>query len=372
MKIRHIKLAVVLFLILLVSCKGRDEGRMIHLSTWDHEKYGTLHVKYLKRSKTIQNYPCRRGKVRFHNNGRILSFKTTDEVMLDQEMVPSGSRIYMYPVGTPEYVNLSADTEVQGYQISNRNRMIPWHMSLYCGGELRSFRSVTDIEIDGIPCSYKQNIELFPDGSLMSCHLSRGIQGQESRFQAGSRIMMDRQGNPLAYSFPENQAANRLLNIEERLSEPLVRAYDKRLNGRLDSARRIIRPMQDKDFRNPLIHYELARIKRHRFIGGAEQSIQNMLFSSSHTWVDQYNVILAFFHAESLLFAVQNNNKVAEKDRIYDDYYDAIREFERVLELKPDYHAARLHLVDMYSHLTADLGGGQGKSDSTCEEINEV
>ena len=69
------------------------------------------------------------------------------------------------------------------------------------------------------------------------------------------------------------------------------------------------------------------------------------------------------------MFAVQNNNKVAEKDRIYDDYYDAIREFERVLELKPDYHAARLHLVDMYSHLTADLGGDREKATAHAKEL---
>ena len=366
---RHAKIPVILFLILLISCKGGDKGRMMHLGTWDHEKYGTLHVKFLKKSKTLQNYPCKRGKVRFHNNGQILSFKTTDQVSLDQGMVPSGSRIYMYPGGTPENVFLSADTEVQGYQISSRNRMLPWQLSLYCGGELRNFRSAIDLEIDGIPCSHRQDIELYPDGRLLSCHLSRGIQGKDNNFPAGSRIMMDRHGVPHPYSFPEHQAVSRLLNIEEHLSDPLVRAYEARLNGKLDSARKIVHPLQDKDYRNPLVHYELARIKRHRFIGGGKGTLESILYSSRHTWVDPYNVILAFFHAESLIFAIRNNIKAAEEDRVADYYYRAIERFEWVLELKPDYHAARMHLVDIYSHLPDNLGGDREKAEAHAKEL---
>jgi tetratricopeptide (TPR) repeat protein len=369
MKMRHAKILLMLFLILLISCKGGDKGRMIHLGTWDHEKYGTLHVKFLKKSKTLQNYPCKRGKVRFHNNGQILSFKTTGEVSLDQGMVPSGSRIYTYPGGKPEYVYLSTDTEFQGYKVSSRSRMLSWQLSLYCGGELRSFRSAVDLEIDGIPCSHKQGIELYPDGSLMSCHLSRAIPGKDNKYTAGTRIMMDMDGAPHSYSFPQNQAVSRLLNIEEHLSEPLVRAYEARLNGRLDSARSIARLLQDKDYRNPLIHYELARIKRHRFIGGGKQTLENMLYSSRHTWVDQYNVILAFFHAESLLFAVRNNIKAAEEYRVTDYYYEAINRFEKVLEMKPDYHAARLHLVDLYSHLPDNQGGDREKAEAHAKEL---
>ena len=359
----------MLFVILLISCKGGDKGRMIHLGTWDHEKYGTLHVKFLKKSKTLQNYPCKQGKVRFHNNGQILSFKTTGEVNLDQGMVPSGSRIYTYPGGKPEYVFLSADTEFQGYKVSSRSRMLSWHLSLYCGGELLSFRSAVDLEIDGIPCSHKQGIELYPDGSLMSCHLSRVIPGKDNKYMAGTRIMMDRDGAPHSYSFPQHQAVIRLLNIEEHLSEPLFRAYETRLNGKLDSAQKIIRPLQDKDYRNPLIHYELARIKRHRFMGGGKQTLENMLYSSRHTWVDQYNVILAFFHAESLLFAVRNSIKAAEEYRVADFYYEAINGFETVLEMKPDYHAARLHLIDMYSHLPDNQGGDKEKAEAHAREL---
>ena len=369
MKMRHAKILLILFLILLISCKGGDKGRMIHLGTWDHEKYGTVHVKFLKKSKTLQNYPCKRGKVRFHNNGQILSFKTTGEVSLDQGMVPSGSRIYTYPGGKPENVYLSTDTEIRGYKVSSRSRMLSWHLSLYCGGELLSFRSAVDLEIDSIPCSHKQRIELYPDGSLMSCHLSRAIPGKDNKYTAGTRIMMDRNGAPHSYSFPQHQAVSRLLNIEENLSEPLVRAYKARLNGRPDSALSIARPLQDMDYRNPLIHYELARIKRHRFIGGGKQTLENMLYSSRHTWVDQYNVILAFFHAESLLFAVRNNIKAAEEYRVADFYYEAINRFETVLEMKPDYHAARLHLVDLYSHLQDNQGGDREKAEAHAKEL---
>lgn len=118
-----------------------------------------------------------------------------------------------------------------------------------------------------------------------------------------------------------------------------------------------------------MIHYELARIKRHCMIGGADENIYSYLGSANRTWVDPYNVILAFFNAESHLFVEENKGKLKEEHRHDNFYFSAIEGFESVLEMKPDYHAARLHLVDIYSHLPEDLGGDRQKAEMHATEL---
>ena len=369
MIMRLAKRLAVLFFIFLISCQGAEDDGMVHFGTFQHEKYFRITVKYLKESTTIQGYPCKRGKVRFHFNDSLMSFRSTDEISLDHGSIPAGSRFYMYYTGTPEYILLSAGTEIQGYKISSRNSMLQCQLRFYNGGELWRFRPAADVEIDGIHCSHKQAVELYPDGSLMSCFLARDVQGMDHHFPAGSRILMSEEGIMQPYSFPIQMAITRLMNIDEYFSEPIVYAYHKRMEGKVDSSRKILRPLQNEYYNNPMYHYELARIKRHRMAGDADEKLNNFLFSASHTWVDPYNVIMAFFHAESMLFAEKNKGKLKEEDRHDNFYFSAIDGFEKVLEMKPDYHAARLHLVDIYSHLPGDLGGDSEKAKMHTREL---
>ena len=260
---------------------------------------------------------------------------------------------------------LSADAEIQGYNISSRKSMQGFHLRFYNGGELWKFRPAADVEIDGILCSHEHDIELYPDGSLMSCHLARDIQAEDQHFPSGTRIMLDDAGDTHPYSFPIQMAITRLLNIEEHFSEPLVYAYHKRMEGKVDSAQNIFG--SNRNDRNPMVFYELARIKRHRMIGGADKNLYSYMSSADRTWVDPYNVIMAFFSAESKLFVEENKGKLRKEHRNDNFYLSAIEGFESVLEMKPDYHAARLHLVDIYSHLPENLGGSKEKAESACQ-----
>jgi len=357
----------LLTIILFLSCRCADDSGVVHFGTFHSDKYYRVTVKYLKEPTFIQDYPCKRGKVRFHFNDSLLSFRSTAEIMLDHGSIPARSRIYLYNNGTPENILLSADTEIHGYEISGKNRMQGFQLSYYNGGELWKFRPVYDEEIDGILCSHKHDIELYPDGSLMTCFLAGDIQGKEHYFPAGTRILMDSEGNIHPYTFPIQVAITRLLNIEEHFSEPLIYAYNKRMEGKVDSVRNIFR--SNRNDRNPMIHYESARIKRHRMIGGADEDIYSYLNSSSRSWVDPYNVILAFFSAESQLFVEKNKGKLREEHRNDNFYFSAIDGFESVIEMKPDYHAARLHLVDLYSHLSDDLGGDREKAEMHALEL---
>ena len=320
----------LLTVIMLIFCRCADDSGVIHYGTFHSNKYYRVTVKYLTASTTVQGYPCKRGKVRFHFNDSLLSFCSTADINLDHGSIPAGSRFYLYNNGRPENIYLSADTKIQGYGISGKKSMQGSQLSFYNGRELWKFRPVADVEIDGILCSYKDEIELYPDGSLMNCHLAGDI-------QAGTRILLDKEGNMHPYSFPIQVAITRLMNIEEHFSAPLVNAYHKRIEGKLDSARLIVRSLHND--RNPMIHYEFARIKRQRMIGGADDNIYNFLNSADRTWVDPYNVILAFFSAESKLFVEENKEKLREEHRNDNFYIHAINGFESVLEMKPQLHS---------------------------------
>jgi tetratricopeptide (TPR) repeat protein len=240
-------------------------------------------------------------------------------------------------------------------------------LGFYNGGELRKFRPMTDLEIDGIHCSHEEYIELYPDGRLMCCRVTRDVREGDQQFPAGSRILKDENGHTHLYSFPIHEATVRLMNIEEDFSEPLLYAYRKRMEGKADSARDTFQPGQQD--RNPMNHYESARIKRHCMIGGREESLNSYLYSANRTQRGDYNVITAFFHAESMLFVERNKQKLREDLRENNFYNPAINGFERVLEMKPDYHAARLHLVDIYSHIPEEQGGDREKAEMHAAEL---
>jgi len=357
----------ILTLILFLSYRCSDDSGVVHFGTFHSNKYYRVTVKYMKEPTTIQGYPCKRGKVRYHFNDSLLSFRSTAKINLDYGSIPAGSRIYLYDNGTPENILLSADTEIQGHRISGKKSMYGYQLSFYNGGELWKFRPVSDEEIDGILCNHKREIELYPDGSLMTCLLAGEIHDRDLHFPAGTQLLLDEEGNMHYYSFPIHTAITRLMNIEEHFSEPLIYAYHKRMEGKVDSVQNIFR--SNRNDRNPLIHYEMARIIRHLILGGSDENFYSYLNSSSRSWVDPYNVIMAFFSAESQLYAEENKGKLREEHRNDNFYFSAIDGFESVLEMKPDYHAARLHLVDLYSHLTVDLGGNREKAEMHAREL---
>jgi tetratricopeptide (TPR) repeat protein len=241
------------------------------------------------------------------------------------------------------------------------------HLSFYIGGELRKFNPEAEVVIDGIACSHEHGVELYPDGRLLCCHLAGDIRERDRDFLMGSRILKDEQGNIHPYSFPVHIAITRLLNIKEHFSEPLLYAYHKRMEGQVDSVRNIFN--SDRNDRNPMIHYEAARIIRHRMVGKADVNPRRYLYFASRSFMHRYNVITGFFHAESMLF-IERNKQNLEEDLRDNNYYDqAIMRFESVLELKPDYHAARLHLVDIYKNIPENLGGDPERAKMHAREL---
>ena len=99
------------------------------------------------------------------------------------------------------------DMEIQGYQIHNkfgrtpRNKfMIP--AVFYPGGRLRFFIASSDVMIQGIPC--KKGVfgvfpgtftELYKNGNLKSCTLSKDAEIGGRSVSAGSEITLSEDGD---------------------------------------------------------------------------------------------------------------------------------------------------------------------------------
>jgi len=155
----------------------------------------------------------------------------------------------------------------------------------------------------------------------------------------------------------------------------VIDAYELRMNGKADEAKAMLEQVTSDEPDNALAHYELARTKYHITLSGLEEleiALEDMQQSIDKAIEnDPDNVIYPFFAARIAFFpaymAIQRNQleakeKVAKLCSIY----------ESVLKLKPDYHEAMLHLVEIYGILPEDMGGDKAKAEEYAQMLEEM
>ena len=89
---------------------------------------------------------------------------------------------------------LAKAIEVQGYLIRERKHTND-HFSIDENGNLLFFAPQNDIEIDGIPCRGQKDVQLFQDGELMRCYLSKSFEINGVIYKNDSHLLFDEQGN---------------------------------------------------------------------------------------------------------------------------------------------------------------------------------
>ena len=159
------------------------------------------------------------------------------------------------------------------------------------------------------------------------------------------------------------------------VDKTVIEAYELRMNGKADEAKAMLEQVISDEPDNALAHYELARTKYHIALSGLEEleiALEDMRQSIDKAIEnDPDNVIYPFFAARVAFFpaymAVQRNQpeakeKVAKLCSIY----------ESVLKLKPDYHEAMLHLVEIYGILPEDMGGDKAKAEEYAQKLEEM
>ncbi len=146
-------------------------------------------------------------------------------------------------------------------------------------------------------------------------------------------------------------------------------AYQLRMNGKAELARGLLDSILTRDSTFALAHYEMARLNHYLLLGGGQVSISDILIPAGKAvQYDPSNVTYAYYKALVTFFNAYFAMEMGQGDP-KSHVNEAIREFEKVLVMKPDYHEAMLYLVEFYGLLPADMGGDSAKAAGYAEKL---
>ena len=374
--IRLNRLTIILLIVtgacMMTSCKSGDNDNIYEINTYTHEKYGKIRVVYLKRSGVIQSWPCKHGKIRFYENGKLLSFTMSEDYLKNNDTIPGGSRLTLFQNGNPEYIRLASDTKIQGHQVASNTRFSDKLTRFYGEGSLKQFTAVSDTVIDGIPVSNKSEIILYPDGQLMICQLNQDLTVGNKSFLPGTKVVIIENRRIYEYTSDIHLSIESQMNMGTYTTEKVKQAYELRMNGRINQANNIIEAMEkDYDLGSPLALYEMGRIKRHKHLGdpAKEWAGTALKYTGWASGWDRHSILFCYFDADCQSFTGYRHWMRGDTLHARGLYQRAIGQFETVLRMKPDYYPARLSLVDLYARLPVFLGGDRKKAEMHAREL---
>lgn len=156
----------------------------------------------------------------------------------------------------------------------------------------------------------------------------------------------------------------------KNMADSIVReAFNIRMNGNSDKAKLILEDVLQNDSANALANYEMARLRHYMLLGGSQVEIEAISQAiSKAAEADPENVIYAYYKGIvsflNAFMAMQMGDP-----QVKEIIPATIAQFERVLELKPDYHEARMYLVEIYGFLPHEMGGDSLKALQHIEKL---
>lgn len=167
---------------------------------WDMEKGPRLYDYFLKKPQKINGIPCR-GRFTLDESAELYGFILAEDHTLKGSRLPAGSRfeanLYQDGKRSGYMIYLPQPIGIQGYQVLHKAGWEDYKITFYNDGSLMAFKTDTDVEINGIPCKggpKDSDMILYPDGTLLSCFLSREITLDGNEYPEGSRILVNRKG----------------------------------------------------------------------------------------------------------------------------------------------------------------------------------
>jgi len=149
-------------------------------------------------------------------------------------------------------------------------------------------------------------------------------------------------------------------------------AYELRMKGETRYARAMLQKLLDRDKADGMANYEFARLKMAQMMGGSDVHISSIITSAKKAMeADSGNVAFAYTEA-SALFGQAYGAIMEDAENARQHVDEAVACFERVLELKPDYHEARMQLVEFYYALPEDMGGDKEKAAEHARELEKM
>ena len=166
-----------------------------------------------------------------------------------------------------------------------------------------------------------------------------------------------------------------LNSVGSELDKAVLKAYDLRINGKADEAKELLEQIIAEDSTNAGAYYELARTKHHMGLGNPRhllsglEDIQQTMEKAVEN--DPNNVIYAFYKG-SICFTRAYVALMKEQPDASEKVAETISAYESVLIFKPDYHEAKLFLVELFAVLPSDVGGDSVKAEQYARELEKA
>lgn len=161
--------------------------------------------------------------------------------------------------------------------------------------------------------------------------------------------------------------------VTEMQVDAVEQAYELRMMGKADSAQVILDQVLAEDSTHAAAWFELARAKQHIGLGNPRllleglESLQQAAENAAAS--DPANVIYAYYKGYVSFFRAYASFVRGQPDAA-ERVAEVVAAFDAVLKLDPDFHEARLFLVEILS-APSEMGGDAAKAEAHVKQLEE-
>jgi hypothetical protein len=188
------------FNLFLYGCKNWEYDVVkhgIHFKKISKSKSGN-YIGYMTDDRIIHGLPCSKGWIHFRNTWKLLSFQLSTDYEYKTTFLPAHTWIHFAnSEGRSGYIcAFPYNYEVQGYLCGGSGGYKGTHTGFYANGKLRSFFPPEDTVINDILCKASSftSVELYENGNLKSCKLSKDYQADGKKYKKGRVVEIDKSG----------------------------------------------------------------------------------------------------------------------------------------------------------------------------------
>ena len=146
-------------------------------------------------------------------------------------------------------------------------------------------------------------------------------------------------------------------------TDNILKAYDTRMNGKVEDAKTILTKVLETDSTNALAHFEMARTIEDQ---GKSYHIEKALL------YDPDNPMYRFYQANLYMLEAYKAMRNNETTIINENVQKCFESLKSILEVKPNCKESLLFLIDLYGSLPADMGGNIKEANIYLEKLKQV
>ncbi|MCK4412438.1 MAG: hypothetical protein KAY32_02720 [Candidatus Eisenbacteria sp.] len=161
--------------------------------------------------------------------------------------------------------------------------------------------------------------------------------------------------------------------VAEMQADAVEQAYELRMMGNADSAQAILEQVLAADSTHAAAWFELARTKQHIGLGNPRLLMERLgslqQAAENATANDPANVTYAYYKGYVSFFRAYASFMRGQPDAA-ERVAEVIAAYEAVLKLDPDFHEARLYLVEILC-APGEMGGDVAKAEVHVKQLEE-